>query len=388
MMLVNAMKKHTRLGVEKGFFDNAPRDSSLLKARIVNEYFDFYMKVMARHGRNAGYIDLFAGPGVYGTGHEAIPILVCKQVVADERLRANVKLWFNEGDPANFERLKANVLAIPGIDKLAHAVRLTSHVISDLFGSRLEAIRTPSFVFIDPCGYKGLSLNLIASALKPFGNDCIFFFNYNRVNMKLSYEVMNDSINAFFEARRAEQLRVAVQDLGPSERESVILDAVVQALKEKVGAHTLTFGFRTRENRGTSHHLVFATKSTLALKQMKRIYTKFSSDQMEGAGSMDYDPRDAGPRTLQLFGPTDELCPRLLQVFRGRELTFDELLIEDLQSRFTDSVYRQALLRLEQEGRVTMNPPAERRRMAAGGSQRTLPGSTRIRFRESDVETT
>jgi len=72
-------------------------------------------------------------------------------------------------------------------------------------------MRTPSFIFADPCGYKGLSLRLIASALKPFGNDCIFFLNYNRINMKISYAVMNESINAFFETARADQIRKEIR---------------------------------------------------------------------------------------------------------------------------------------------------------------------------------
>jgi hypothetical protein len=35
------VKKHTPLGVEEGFFDNAPRDSSRVKRQIVTEYFDY-----------------------------------------------------------------------------------------------------------------------------------------------------------------------------------------------------------------------------------------------------------------------------------------------------------------------------------------------------------
>ena len=216
------MKKHTSLGVEEGFFDNAPRDSSRVKRQIVTEYFDYYMRVMARDGKSAGYVDLFAGPGIYGGGEESIPVIICKQVVSDPRLRASVKLWFNEGDPENFEKLKANITAIAGVATLANAPKITCHVISETFSSRLSQIRTPSFIFADPCGYKGLSLRLIASALKPFGNDCIFFLNYNRINMKISYAAMNESINGFFETARAEQIREEVRSIqSPQAREDL-----------------------------------------------------------------------------------------------------------------------------------------------------------------------
>ena len=120
---------------------------------------------------------------------------------------------------------------------------------------------------------------LIASALKPFGNDCIFFFNYNRVNMKLSYQVMNDSVNGFFEAARAGLIRAAIHSTrSPQEREQVILAAVDEALKE-VKAYPLEFGFRTREGGGTSHHLVYATKFVRALNNITAVRLKSSTSQ-------------------------------------------------------------------------------------------------------------
>jgi len=375
------VKKHTPLGVEEGFFDNDPRDSSRVKCQIVTEYFDYYMRVMARNGKTAGYVDLFAGPGIYGGGEESIPIIICKQVVSDPRLRTGVKLWFNEGDPGNYGRLKANIAAIPGIATLAHVPKLTAHVISESFAPRLSGMRTPSFIFADPCGYKGLSLRLIASALKPFGNDCIFFFNYNRINMKISYSVMNESINAYFETARADQVREEIRSIeSPQARERAILAAVTKALKEEADAHSLTFGFRTREGGGTSHHLVYATKNARAQNQMKRIYTKASSDKSDGVGSLDYDPRDAEPKTLSLFSALEEVRQRLLQVFAGRTLTFDEVILAEADIRFTDTAYRNALLELEKEGHVTMNPPAEKRRLQPGGERRSLPGTTSITF--------
>jgi three-Cys-motif partner protein len=375
------VKRHTQLGVEEGFFDDAPRDSSRVKRQIVTEYFDYYMRVMARNGKIAGYVDLFAGPGIYGHGEESIPIMICKQVVSNSRLRASVKLWFNEGDPINYGKLKNNVDALPDIASLTYAPRVTAHVISDDFAPRLSGMRTPSFIFADPCGYKGLSLRLIASALKPFGNDCIFFLNYNRINMKISYTTMNDSINAFFEVARAEQVRKEIHPIElPHEREQVILNAVTRALEEEAGAYCLTFGFRTREGGGTSHHLVYATKHVRALIQMKRIYTKASSDKSDGVGSLDYDPRDSEPRTMSLFSPLEEVRQRLAQVFAGRTLTFDQLILEEAHTRFTDTAYRNALLDLEAESRVTLNPPAEQRRFQPGGQRRSLPGTTSITF--------
>jgi three-Cys-motif partner protein len=379
------MKRHM-LGVQEGFFDQSPRQSSRVKRQIVTEYFDYYMRVMARNGRTAGYVDLFAGPGSYGNGEESIPLIIARQVTADPRLRDSVKLWFNEGNPDHFQTLKKNLDAVVNIGALVHKPRITPHLISDSFAPKLYGMRTPSFVFADPCGYKGLSLRLISAALRPYGNDCIFFLNYNRINMKISYETMNESINDFFEATLANKLRAEIKSLGsPQERERLILAAVTGTLEQQADAKCLTFGFRTRgEGGGTSHHLVYATKNLRALNQMKRIYTKASSDQTDGVGSLDYDPTDAGS-TLPLFSPLENVRRRVLETYCGRTLTFDELVAEEAAATtFTDTAYRNALCDLENEKKVIMEPSAESRRFQAGGIRRSLPGATRITFPNCD----
>jgi hypothetical protein len=150
------MKKHSQLGVQTGFYEKAT-DASKKKQQIAVAYFESYMNVMARHGRTAQYADLFAGPGVYDDGDKSIPILICEKVIADERLRKHVRLWFNEGDPDLKERLAQNIAGIPGVSTLTHSPGVTKIVISPALGPKLESRLKATFVFADPCGYKGLS---------------------------------------------------------------------------------------------------------------------------------------------------------------------------------------------------------------------------------------
>jgi three-Cys-motif partner protein len=217
-------KKHTPLGVQEGFFEK-PSEASRRKLQIVSDFFDSYMNVLARD-REVGYADLFAGPGRYENGEKSAPLVVCEKVVADERLRSLVRLWFNEADPAWAAQLERNIEGVDGIGTLRHAPRVTRIVVSKGLAPRLERLSIPTFTFADPCGYKGLSLRLIAAILKGFGNDCLFFFNYNRVNMKLGYPVMDESINEFFEPERAATLRAEVGALTPPAREKRVLATI------------------------------------------------------------------------------------------------------------------------------------------------------------------
>jgi three-Cys-motif partner protein len=371
------MRKHTDLGVEERFFDY-PRESSRIKQKFVVDYFLSWTNVLARN-RTVGYADLFAGPGRYKNGEKSIPILIAERVIQDERLRSWVKLWFNEGDQAYASQLEADILELPGIDNLSHKPAFTRKIVDKSLAKHRFSI--PTFVFADPCGYKGLSLRLIAGALQGFGNDCLFFFNYRRVNMKLSYPVMDESIDEFFEPDRARGLRREIENLRPRAREEAVLSAIRAAIRE-AGGIPVVFAFRSREGGGTSHHLVFASKDNKGASIMKRLMNACSSEVIEGVGSWDFDPKDAEARTLPLFSPVDEVCDRLLEVFAGRTLSFKELLGEEgPETQYTDTTYRDAVLRLEAEFRIEVDPPAQQRRVQAGSEKRTLPEGTRLTFR-------
>lgn len=370
------MAKHSDFGVEERFFD-LPSESSRIKQKFVVDYFLSWTNVLARD-RTVGYADLFAGPGRYKSGDKSVPILIAEHVIRDDRLRTCVRLWFNEADPQYAAQLKDNISSLPGIHSLRFKPAFTTKIVNKSLAKHSFSI--PTFVFADPCGYKGLSLQLIANALRGFGNDCLFFFNYRRVNMKLSYPVMDESIDEFFESERAHTLRREIGILKPRAREEAVLKAIREAIRE-AGGIPVVFAFRSCEGGGTSHHLVFASKHPKGAGIMKRIMNDCSSEVIEGIGSWDFNPRDSASATLPLFSPLDDVCDRLLEVFVGRTLTFKQLLAQEArETQYTDSNYRDAVLRLEVEFRIQVEPPAQGRRMQAGSTKRTLPESTKLSF--------
>jgi three-Cys-motif partner protein len=373
------VKRHTRLGVEENFF-SSPRESSRRKLQIISDYFVAYNRVMVRGSQlKVGYADLFSGPGLFDNGEKSVPVIIAERTIADEHFRQKVHLWFNDGDPSLANRLERAIRAVPGINTLRYAPTITKFVIDKNFATKLRKLSVPTLVFADPCGYKGLSLQLVTSALKGFGNDCIFFFNYNRVNMKLSYPVMDGSIDEFFERDRAASLRSEIRGLSPAKREERVLDAIRLAIQDQGGV-PLVFKFRTREGGGTSHHLVFASKGAKGIAIMKRIMNQASSSISDGVGSWDFDPRDDGS-VLSLFSPLEEVRNRLLSAFAGREVSFRQIIAEELRrTNYTESNYRDALLELEKAGQVKVSPISDKRRWHEAGVKRTLPLGTKIVF--------
>ena len=151
------MTKHTEFGVEEHFF-NEPTDASRIKQKLVKDYFISFTNVLA-HNRDVGYADLFAGPGRYKNGEKSIPLLITEHVISSEWLRNCVRLWFNEGDPELYKQLETNIFSIPGVEYLRHRPSVTDKIVGKQSQNREYSI--PTFVFADPCGYKGLSLRMI-----------------------------------------------------------------------------------------------------------------------------------------------------------------------------------------------------------------------------------
>ena len=93
----------------------------------------------------------------------------------------------------------------------------------------------PTFSFVDPFGYKGLSLEIVNAVIKDWGCDCVFFFNYNRINAGISNPGVEPHINALFGEDRADKLRKELPGKSQNEREALVLEELAQAIKAMGG---------------------------------------------------------------------------------------------------------------------------------------------------------
>jgi three-Cys-motif partner protein len=135
----------------------------------------------------------------------------------------------------------------------------------------------PSFTFVDPWGYKGLSLGVIQGVIKDWGCDCVFFFNYSRINAGITNPAIDSHIDALFGRNRAARLKASLGSMRPHQREELILEELAQAIKEKGGQFVLPFRFKNASGNRTSHSLIFVTNSFKGYEVMKDIMAKESS---------------------------------------------------------------------------------------------------------------
>jgi three-Cys-motif partner protein len=358
--------------VDSQFFDES-REQSEVKARIIQKYFWAWAKVIIPTARKYGnrilYIDLFAGPGRYKDGTLSTPLLVLSEAIKDPEMRTMLVTLFNDKDPSTASALQVAINALPGIETLKHKPRVTNEIVGDRIAKMFEQHNlVPTFFFVDPWGYKGLSLGLINSVLQNWGCDCVFFFNYNRVNMGLSNPAVHEHMDALFGAKRGDRLRGEISGLSPDDRENLIVEGLCAALIELGASYVLPFTFKNENGTRTSHHLIFATKHFKGYEIMKGIMAKESSEHHQGVASFEYSP--ASEKFPILFGlsrPLDELQEMLLGDFAGETLTMREVYERHCVGRpFIETNYKRALASLEAEGKIKAEPPASERRKIKG----------------------
>lgn len=353
---------------DNSFFDQTTEQSAV-KAAIVADYFGAWANIIGRTVKGRGdmlaYIDLFAGPGCYKDGSASTPILVLQKAIADPELARMLVTIFNDRDAGSAQSLEAAIKQLPGINTLKHPPRVFNLEVGAKTATILaEAQTMPALFFVDPWGYKGLSLSLINALVKDWACECIFFFNYNRVHMALSNPHVAEHMDALFGKDAADALRARLEPLSPQYREWTIVDELRKALNPGGDRYVLPFRFRTAQGARTTHHLIFVSKHFLGYDKMKHVMAKRSSAAQQGVATFEYNPADKRfPVLFDLARPLDELEGMLLRDLAGKSVSFKQLYrTHSVGKRYIDSNYKQVLNALVEKGTIKAEKPGGQKR--------------------------
>jgi three-Cys-motif partner protein len=344
------------------FFEET-REQSRVKAEIVEKYFDTWAGIITATQnkvsfaeKRIAYIDLFAGPGRYKDGATSTPLRVLEKAIAKPTYAERLVTIFNDGDAENASTLEKEIAKLPGIDKLKHQPKVYNEVVGDKIAEEFASIRkVPTLAFIDPWGYKGLTLKLVDAFLRDWGCDCIFFFNYARINAGLSNPKVKEHMEALFGEARAAELATRLAPMSPAEREATIVEALAEALKAFGHRFVLPFCFKNEGGKRTSHHLILVTKHFKGYEVMKEIMAKSSSSHAQGVPSFTYSPAASSAQTLlfELNRPLDDLRGLLLRDFAGQRLTMRAIYEKHSVDRpYVPKNYKDVLTQMEKDGAI------------------------------------
>lgn len=336
-------------------------EQSAVKAHIVSSYFAAWSRIIQKWNAPMAYIDLFCGPGKYGDDKLSAPLLIIQSVLSNPILTGKMNFFFNDKDQKNTHILQQAALQMDTASKLKDKIQYYNETIDRDFYRRLSIPpNMPVLSFVDPFGYKGLTMDLINCLISNSGSDCIFFFNYNRINMALSSNTKFDEhLNSLFGDERTANLKKKLASMKSEQREPTVLNALIEALRENKSNFVLPFKFYSSEMLRTSHFIFFVTKHPVACKIMKQIMYSNSAKDSDGVATFSFeDSRNFGSgfEQLTIFDrPIQSLQDDLIRKYHGRKVLVSSICNDidcDFSSHFVSKNAKDALRQLESSNQI------------------------------------
>lgn len=290
-------------------------------------------------------------------------MIAIKAVIEQPRpIKAQVDFHFIELDKRRSDHLTAEIDALtlpPNIATTVHGGRSFQEAFPEIwnsYASRLRYPRPPTFVFIDPFGFR-LPFSYVAEVLKAPSCEVLITFMFEEINRFLSQAQQPGNFDSLFGCR---DWRDGMTIQSPKERLKFLHDLYQRQLTKVAGAaHVRSFAMRNEHN-AADYFLFFATNSELGLKKMKEAMWR-----VDESGTYTFsDATDPNQAVLFSAEPDRQLLSRLIfRKFEGLEPTVIE--IERFvvrETAFRETHYKKVLQRLENDSRISPINPLPKRR--------------------------
>ena len=335
------------------------------KHEILGRYLQAWAPILSQGNfPHLVFIDGFAGPGRYSKGEEGSPIIAIKAVINQPRpIRAKVDFHFIELDKKRAAHLEAEIaqLALPtNVSFKVHGERTFQEAFPEVWDSyspRSGRARPPTFVFIDPFGFK-IPFSYVTKVLNTQSCEVLVNFMFEEINRFLSQEHQPENFDELF---GCPDWRKGIEIKSPKERVKFLHDLYQEQLIKAGGARFVRSFAMRNERNALDYFLFFGTSSELGLKKIKEAMWR-----VDESGTYTFsDATDPNQSVLFAAEPDRGLLKRLiLDHFHGLEASIDEIERYVVQETpFRETHYKKVLQTLEADGEITpVNPPGSRRR--------------------------
>jgi three-Cys-motif partner protein len=345
--------------------------SSKIKASIVSEYFPSYCKIIVKKNmpKEIRYIDLFAGPGIYEDSNASTPILIGRHCNNDEFLKQKVKMIFNDNQHST--TLEKNFCAeFPEgtFSKKPHFGKSTvgdNQAISDFLAANTHTGKnneSPSLLFIDPFGYKGIETKILADFLKNWGNEIFLFVNTKRIHPALENEKFEGLMKDLFPTTLEKIKNDRRFKSTVAERLNLIINCLGDEYQSLLGGQIFytAFKFQEEDSDATSHYILHITKGSRGYDLIKTTYNDFANvgTIFDGVNTYTFDAKKFENPVDELFDlksiNIDKLKDELCASFQNKTVSANELFEKHhTGSLYSRHHYTEALRRLVDEQKIT-----------------------------------
>lgn len=329
------------------------------KHDLLVRYLGAWFPIMGRSVRKAIVLDAFAGPGRYDHGEEGSPILVLNALLEHKDFanwsNCEFVLLFNELDPERFESLEGVLGELrTANDPWPANVRLLdpqNQSFEELGRQLLDSLKgnnmAPTFAFIDPFGYKGLPLDLVAELVSFPMCELFIYFDFNSVNRFATANVVDKHFDRLF---GTDEYRNA-PPAGDPARKQFLHDLYERQLKQAANfAHVRSFAM-VNDTGHIGNYMFFCTRNRRAFDLMKGAMWK-----IDPSGEYRFEDSFAGQEVLfEDENATGPLRDYLLEHYAGKTVPIQQLVdhVIDETPFHSGQVRRQTLAPMQREGLIS-----------------------------------
>lgn len=341
---------------------------TLKKHEILDRYLAAYLRIMSHAfpKKELLFVDGCAYTGVYAGGEEGSPIRALRKIYAlDVPRSAPVRVLLIEKEKSEYDRLVEEVSRFvddegPRPDVIVETRNgECASVIMELIRDRdaRGAELGPAFFFLDPYGYTGVPMSLVAAILSHPRCEALIYLELRRLKAHLTDPSKHESIGATFggEGWKRAQLEHSIE-------RTEILKAEYESSLRRVANATHVLGFTMRgEDSWPIYRLFHAARNEKAHLEMKKAMKK-----ADPTNSFSYSDQPGGGLGLFDQGDTDD--------------SVAETLVADFADRSDGVRMREVIARVGDTDLTTHVPPL---RYLEGQRRLTFSGighETRRRF--------
>lgn len=334
------------------------------KHEILRRYIQAWAPILSQGNfPHLVFVDGFAGPGRYSKGEEGSPIIALRAIIEQPRpIRAKVDFHFIELDKRRASHLSNEValLSSPAnFSTKVYAGRTFQEAFPEIWESYSSTTgrRPPTFVFIDPFGFK-IPFAYVAKVMRSQNCEVLINFMFEEINRFLSQSQMPDNFDDLF---GCSDWRQGIEIKSPKERLRFLHDLYQRQLADAAGASFVrSFAMRNERNT-TDYFLFFASNNELGLKKIKEAMWR-----VDESGTYTFsDATDPTQTTLFSAEPDRAHLRRLLLIqFSGKEVTVKDIeRFVVVETPFRETHFKKVLQSLEADAKISaINPPSSRRK--------------------------
>jgi three-Cys-motif partner protein len=275
--------------VDTSDFFKTQRDTSEIKAEILNEYFKAWCIAMLQGQRykkdhTLAFIDLYAGDGKTEDGKPDLPVKILNSVFGSvEKFNLNkiVRTYFTEEKQTTSVRLKQNLESLPYYDELIYKPVILNEEVNFSLLARVLGNDAPALMYTDPFGYE-FSQQMLLQSIRRWNLDLFMIFSPAKMRAAIQHIQENDLLTDIFGAERIHNIKEFYERYqDASQREDFIVDNFEEIFKEK-DYKTFRFKISLPKKNQTSHYLFFVSRTDSAYMKMKELMLSYSDFQEDG----------------------------------------------------------------------------------------------------------